>query len=152
MIIGDWVALDQGQGESAIGQIMAFKGKDAVVALGGISSTIKVNRLQKVHAPKQEKQKISALQGIDFNDRMAQFSITLDVRGKRGEEVFVILDRYMNDALLLGSNEIKILHGKGDGILRNLVREQLKRYNQIKTFEDEHADRGGAGVTIVTFK
>ena len=152
MVIGDWVALDQGQGESAIGQIMAFKGKDAVVALGGISSTIKVNRLQKVHAPKQEKQKISALQGIDFNDRMAQFSITLDVRGKRGEEVFVILDRYMNDALLLGSNEIKILHGKGDGILRNLVREQLKRYNQIKSFEDEHADRGGAGVTIVTFK
>ena len=102
--------------------------------------------------PKQEKQKISALQGIDFNDRMAQFSITLDVRGKRGEEVFVILDRYMNDALLLGSNEIKILHGKGDGILRNLVREQLKRYSQIKSFEDEHADRGGAGVTIVTFK
>jgi DNA mismatch repair protein MutS2 len=58
----------------------------------------------------------------------------------------------MNDALLLGSNEIKILHGKGDGILRNLVREQLKRYSQIKSFEDEHADRGGAGVTIVTFK
>jgi DNA mismatch repair protein MutS2 len=83
---------------------------------------------------------------------MAQFSITLDVRGKRGEEVFVILDQYMNDALLLGSNEIKILHGKGDGILRNLIREQLKRYNQIKSFEDEHADRGGAGVTIVTFK
>ena len=58
----------------------------------------------------------------------------------------------MNDALLLGSNEIKILHGKGDGILRNLVREQLKRYSQIKSFEDEHADRGGAGVTIVKFK
>ena len=152
MAIGDWVALDQGQGESAIGQIMAFKGKDVVVALGGISSTIKVNRLQKVHAPKQEKQKISSLQGIDFNDRMAQFSITLDVRGKRGEEVFVILDQYMNDALLLGSNEIKILHGKGDGILRNLIREQLKCYSQIKSFVDEHADRGGAGVTIVTFK
>jgi DNA mismatch repair protein MutS2 len=83
---------------------------------------------------------------------MAQFSITLDVRGKRGEEVFVILDQYMNDALLLGSNEIKILHGKGDGILRNLIREQLKRYSQIKSFVDEHADRGGAGVTIVTFK
>jgi DNA mismatch repair protein MutS2 len=83
---------------------------------------------------------------------MAQFSITLDVRGKRGEEVFVILDQYMNDALLLGSNEIKILHGKGDGILRNLIREQLKRYSQIKSFEDEHADRGGAGVTLVTFK
>jgi DNA mismatch repair protein MutS2 len=152
MAIGDWVALDQGQGESAVGQVLAFKGKDVVVALGGISSTIKVNRLQKIHAPKQEKQKISALQGIDFNDRMAQFSITLDVRGKRGEEVFVILDQYMNDALLLGSNEIKILHGKGDGILRNLIREQLKRYNQIKSFVDEHADRGGAGVTIVTFK
>lgn len=152
IVVGDWVAIKNENGESAVGQVLTFKGKDAVVALGEISTIIKVNRLQKVQAPKQEKQKISALQGIDFNDRMAQFSITLDVRGKRGEEVFVILDQYMNDALLLGSNEIKILHGKGDGILRNLIRDQLKRYHQIKSINDEHADRGGAGVTIVIFK
>ena len=75
-----------------------------------------------------------------------------DVRGKRGEEVYVILDQYMNDALLLGVPEVRILHGKGDGILRNLVKEQLKRYREVKLVQDEHADRGGAGISIVTFK
>jgi DNA mismatch repair protein MutS2 len=92
------------------------------------------------------------MQGIDLNNRMANFTLTLDVRGKRGEEVYVVLDQFLNDALLLGVPEIRILHGKGDGILRNLVKEQLKRYTQIKSVQDEHADRGGAGITIVTFK
>jgi DNA mismatch repair protein MutS2 len=82
---------------------------------------------------------------------MAHFSQTLDLRGKRGEEVYGILDHYLNDALLTGAIEIKILHGKGDGILRNLVREQLRRYPQVRKFEDEHADRGGAGITVVNF-
>ena len=92
------------------------------------------------------------MRGIDMNDRMAQFSLTLDIRGKRGEEVYNLVDQYLNDAILLGSNEVKILHGKGDGILRNLIREQLKRYSQVKSVQDEHADRGGAGISIVTFK
>ena len=83
---------------------------------------------------------------------MAQFSLTLDLRGKRGEEVWVSLDQYINDVLLLGAPEVRILHGKGDGILRNLVREQLKRYAQIKQVQDEHADRGGAGISVVTMK
>jgi len=64
------------------------------------------------------------MQGIDLNNRMASFTLTLDVRGKRGEEVYVLLDQFLNDALLLGVPEIRILHGKGDGILRNLVKEQ----------------------------
>jgi DNA mismatch repair protein MutS2 len=131
---------------------MELKGKDAVVALGGIRSTIKLNRLEQVKAPKTEKSTRTAMRGIDMNDRMAHFGLTLDVRGKRGEEVYVILDQYMNDALLLGVPEVRILHGKGDGILRNLVKEQLKRYREVKLVQDEHADRGGAGISIVTFK
>lgn len=150
--IGHWVAIENGQEEATIGQVLELKGKDAVIALGGIRSTIKLSRLQRVASPKQEKIRPMGMRGIDLNDRMAQFTMTLDIRGKRGEEVFNLLDQYMNDAILLGSNEVKILHGKGDGILRNLIREQLKRYSQVKSVQDEHADRGGAGITIVNFK
>ncbi len=150
--VGHWVAIENGQSEPTIGQVLEFKGKDAVVALGGIRTTVKMNRLLRVVAPKKEKSSPMAMQGIDLNDRMATFTLTLDVRGKRGEEVFVLLDQFLNDALLLGVPEIRILHGKGDGILRNLVKEQLKRYTQIKSAQDEHADRGGAGITIVLFK
>ena len=150
--VGSWVRIKQSDGEGAVGEVMELKGKDAVVALGGIRTTIKLNRLEQVKAPKAEKSTRTAMRGIDINDRMAHFALTLDVRGKRGEEVYVILDQYMNDALLLGVPEVRILHGKGDGILRNLVKEQLKRYREIKLVQDEHADRGGAGISIVTFK
>lgn len=150
--VGDWVAIQDGGSEPTIGQVLEIKGKDALLALGSISSTIKLKRLQKVQAPKSEKTKTSPLKGIDINDRMAQFSLTLDLRGKRGEEVWVSLDQYINDVLLLGAPEVRILHGKGDGILRSLVREQLKRYAQIKQVQDEHADRGGAGISVITMK
>jgi DNA mismatch repair protein MutS2 len=150
--VGSWVAIKQADGEGAVGQVLELKGKDAVVALGSIRSTIKLNRLEKAATPKAEKATRVAMKGIDMNSRMAQFTLTLDVRGKRGEEVYVILDQYMNDAILLGVPEVHILHGKGDGILRALVKEQLKRYREIKSVQDEHADRGGAGISIIQFK
>ena len=150
--VGSWVAIKQADGEGAVGQVLELKGKDAVVALGSIRSTIKLNRLEKTATPKAEKATRVAMKGIDMNSRMAQFSLTLDVRGKRGEEVYVILDQYMNDAILLGVPEVHILHGKGDGILRALVKEQLKRYREIKSVQDEHADRGGAGISIIQFR
>ncbi|RXK52539.1 endonuclease MutS2 [Aquirufa rosea] len=150
--MGDWVAIQDGSAEPTVGQVLEIKGKDALIALGSIRSTLKLKRLQKVQAPKTEKVKTLPMKGIDINDRMAQFSLTLDLRGKRGEEVWVSLDQYINDALLLGAPEVRVLHGKGDGILRNLVREQLKRYAQIKHVQDEHADRGGAGISVVTMR
>jgi DNA mismatch repair protein MutS2 len=149
--VGDWVLIDNGAHEATLGQVLELKTKDAVVALGGIKSTVKRNRLTKAKAPKQEKKKYSVSSGLDITSKMAHFSINLDLRGKRGEEVYGILDHYINDALLTGATEVKILHGKGDGILRNLVREQLRRYPQVRKFEDEHADRGGAGITVVNF-
>jgi DNA mismatch repair protein MutS2 len=148
--VNDWVLIDNGNGEPTMAQVLEVKSKDALVALGAIKSTVKLNRLTKVKAPKQEKKKYSASTGIDLNAKMAHFSLTLDLRGKRGEEVYGMLDHYLNDALLTGATEVKILHGKGDGILRNLVREQLRRYPQVRKFEDEHADRGGAGITVVS--
>lgn len=144
--IGDWVELESG----GYGQVLAVKGKDLEVVMGSIKTFVKKNKLTKIKAPKQEKNTFSS-KGMDINSKMANFKIDLDIRGKRGEEVFGILDSYVNDAILVGAMEIRIVHGKGDGILRKLVREHLRNYKQVKKIYDEHPDRGGAGVSIVQF-
>jgi DNA mismatch repair protein MutS2 len=87
-----------------------------------------------------------------MNEKMSNFSFNLDLRGKRGDEALNEVDNLMNDALLLSYPELRIVHGKGDGILRVLIRNHLKKYKEVQSMADEHADRGGAGVTIVLMK
>jgi len=70
----------------------------------------------------------------------------------RAEEVIPALESFLDDAVLLGANELRILHGKGEGVLRKLVREHLARNPAVASVADEHADRGGAGVSVVRLK
>ncbi len=141
------------KGQEAIGEVIALKGKDVEVAIGLLKTNIKLNRLEKVskktfkEATKESPK--ARLVGMDMNEKMANFSFNLDIRGKRAEEAIPALDSLMDDAIMLGYPELRIVHGKGDGILRTLVRNHLKSYKQVNRFEDEHADRGGHGVTIV---
>jgi len=87
-----------------------------------------------------------------MNEKLSQFSFNLDIRGKRGDEALTLVDNLLDDAILLGYPQLRIVHGKGDGILRNLIKNHLKSYKQIKSLSDEHADRGGQGVTLVDLK
>ncbi|SOE22422.1 DNA mismatch repair protein MutS2 [Spirosomataceae bacterium TFI 002] len=149
--VGSFVRIKDNE---AIGEVLRVRGKDIEIAIGQLKTNVKINRLEKISKKTfkegtGETPKPKRLGGIDLNEKMANFSFNLDIRGKRGEEALVELDNLMNDALLLGYPELRILHGKGDGILRNLVRSHLKGYKQVAKMEDEHADRGGHGVTIV---
>ncbi|UBM58343.1 Smr/MutS family protein [Marinilongibacter aquaticus] len=143
-------------GQETIGEVISIKGKDVEMAVGQLKTKIKLNRLEKVSKKAfKEATKESPsvkLGGVDLNEKMANFSFNLDIRGKRAEEAIHALDSLMDDAIVLGYPELRIVHGKGDGILRNLVRTHLKSYKQVNGFEDEHADRGGHGVTIVKLK
>jgi DNA mismatch repair protein MutS2 len=77
--------------------------------------------------------------------------MTLDLRGKRVDEAFPELQQYIDDAILLSVKEVRILHGKGTGTLREITREYLRSVKEVKSFQDEHVERGGAGITVVTF-
>jgi DNA mismatch repair protein MutS2 len=90
--------------------------------------------------------------GIDLTEKMANFNYQIDLRGKPAEIALSEVDKLIDDAILAGYNELRILHGKGDGILRKLVREHLRTYPQVASFTSEHADRGGDGITIVKMK
>lgn len=142
-------------GQETIGEVLTIRGKDAEVAIGSLKTNIKMNRLEKV-SRKEFKEATKAatsvsprVGGLDMIEKSQQFSFNVDIRGKRGEEAVTEVDQVLNDALLLGFSEIRIVHGKGDGILRNVVRTHLKSYRQVKSMKDEHADRGGQGVTLV---
>jgi DNA mismatch repair protein MutS2 len=144
-------------GQTAIGEVISLKGKDVEIRIGDLKSNIKLNRLEKVSnrtykEATGEKKLKTASKGVDLNERMMNFSFNLDIRGKRGEEALGILDQFMDNAIMLGYDELRVVHGKGDGILRTMVRNHLRGYSHVAGMQDEHPDRGGAGVTIVKLK
>ena len=149
---GDFVRI---KGQEALARVTGINGKDAEILLGELKSNVRLNRLEKVSRKEyrsSQRESTKSLKGVDLNERMAEFSFNLDIRGKRGEEALVAVDNLLDDAILLGYPQLRIVHGKGDGILRNLVRNHLKQYKQVARMYDEHADRGGQGVTIIEMK
>jgi DNA mismatch repair protein MutS2 len=88
----------------------------------------------------------------DLNQKLAHYQLTLDLRGKRADEALSLLQRYIDDAILLNMNEVRILHGKGNGILRQITRDYLRSIKEIKKYQDAPMESGGTGITVVTFK
>ncbi len=140
-------------GQDSSGIVLTVKGKNATVQFGDLKSTLAVTRLEKLGgkaAAEVSRKPVST--GIRLHEKQAQFNPTLDIRGRRVEEVIPELEQFLDNAILLGHGEIKILHGKGEGVLRKVVREQLRKYKQVASAGDEHVDRGGDGITVVVLK
>ena len=88
----------------------------------------------------------------DLQSKLASFSLTLDLRGERVNEALALLQRYIDDAILLSISEVRILHGKGNGVLRQVTRDYLRSVKEVKKVADENLEHGGAGITVVVFK
>jgi DNA mismatch repair protein MutS2 len=140
-------------GQEGSGIILSIQGKNATVQFGLMKSVTNINKLEKITAA-VEKEIGARLRaaGINVLEKRANFNPTLDIRGKRVEEVTGILEQFLDTALLLGQGELKILHGKGEGVLRKVVRDHLKHYKEVATVADEHIERGGDGITVVVLK
>lgn len=141
-------------GQDAIGTVMELKGKQALVELGELTSWIALTKLEKIKGyvttqPTVSKPRSS---GLSVQDKRATFNAILDVRGKRVEEALPELDQFIDTAILLGYGEVRILHGKGEGILRSVIRDHLRKYKQVAAVSDEHVERGGAGISVVVLK
>jgi DNA mismatch repair protein MutS2 len=148
---GDSVRLPE---QEVSGTIISIKGKKAVVQFGDLRSTLEIQKL--VHSHSANLPVATPIRskgsGLDLTGRQSQFTGTLDIRGKRVDEVLPLFERFMDDAIILGYREVSILHGKGEGVLRSVIRDQLKMIRDVASVHDEHADRGGAGVTRVLLK
>jgi DNA mismatch repair protein MutS2 len=144
---GDWVKLID---SDTSGQVIEIIKDNVVIAIGNLRTVAKKKRVVKVSksaVPKEIRKNVSSYTGD-----MSSFSPEIDVRGMRTEDALGAIERLFDRALMMGFNNLKILHGKGDGILRKMIRQYLKKYDQIDRLEDEHADRGGDGITYVYFK
>lgn len=146
--VGAAVQLD---GQLVDGQVMELKKTKALVAFGDIQSWVDINKLE-VIAKKQTKSVRQTITGFDVNAKMQGFQTELNLIGVRGEEAMKLLQEYMDDAYLLGFKQVRIVHGKGYGILRKMVREYLRKSKQVEFVTDEHVELGGDGVSLVTLR
>jgi DNA mismatch repair protein MutS2 len=144
---GDWVKLTDSE---TTGQVIEIIKENVVIAIGDLRTVAKKKRVIKVSkssVPKEIRRNFSS----QTND-LASFSPEIDVRGQRTEDALHAIEKLFDRALMMGFNSLKIIHGKGDGILRKMIRQYLKKYEQVDRMEDEHADRGGDGITYVYLK
>jgi DNA mismatch repair protein MutS2 len=152
---GDYVKVKD---SGAVGEIVKLKEKEAEIMIGSLRSTVKLNRLIKISRKEfrntigEDFLSVSENKSFSYLSKSETFSPALDIRGMRGEEALIEVTQFMDNALILNANDLKIVHGKGDGILRTLIRDHLRHYKQVVSLKDEHADRGGAGVTIIKLK
>ncbi|NOW95165.1 endonuclease MutS2 [Mucilaginibacter sp. SG564] len=144
---GDWVKLTDSE---TTGQVIELIKDNVVIAIGDLRTVAKKKRVVKVSkssVPKDIRRNFSS----HTND-LASFSPEIDVRGMRTEDALHAIEKLFDRALMMGFNNLKIIHGKGDGILRKMIRQYLKKYDQVDRLEDEHADRGGDGITYAYLK
>ena len=149
--VGDFVKM---KGQDIPGEITEIKGNAATVVFNHITIKVSTNKLfsiesdlKEITTPGSHRSQNQIINEI--NARMANFKLSIDIRGKRAEEAETEVKKYIDDAILLSIPEITILHGKGDGILRNIIRELLRSIPEVIHYEDEHIERGGHGITII---
>ena len=143
-------------GQDMVGVVQSVKGKKAQVAFGQILTTVDRKLLTVVSNSEFREatrpQTARTVVSVDISARKLNFRDHIDVRGMRAAEALDAVQDFVDDALMVGVGSVSILHGKGTGALKEEIRRYLRTVPEVESAKDEHADRGGAGITIVTFK
>jgi DNA mismatch repair protein MutS2 len=145
---GTWVVLN---GQTQSGEVVEVSKGRALVAFGDLRSWVPLQKLSVV-VPATKVNQSAKNASVDLNEKMKHFSSEINLIGVRGEDAMKQLQQYMDDAFVLGFKQFRIVHGKGYGILRKLIREYLKASKLVESYQDEHIELGGDGVTIVKLK
>ena len=158
---GDTVRI---KGTKSVGTIDSIdgNGKMAVVIFGDMRTKMRTERLEHADAPVASPDTSSANKHANLlnvslekttretiDNRRSSFRQEIDVRGMRGDEAMNAVQYFIDDAILVGVTQVRILHGKGNGILRQLIRQYLNTVPNVLSARDEHVQFGGAGITVV---
>ncbi|MEM6801681.1 MAG: endonuclease MutS2 [Bacteroidota bacterium] len=144
---GDWVLIHS---SNTRGILAEKKGKHAVVEVGELRMSLKSNQISKLYVPKEKKKKVLSSSRLTSGVKHAKTE--LDLMGMRVEEAIPALDKMIDDARYAGLSQIRILHGKGTGVLREVIRKHLLDFNFVKSVKDAPIEFGGSGWTICEFK
>jgi len=137
----------------AAGEIIEIKDKMVQVETGSLRFFVPIDKIERI-TRSDLKKSLRSNQVYRENDpgivqRNINFKPEIDIRGVRGEEAINQVRDLIDNALIVQHRNLRILHGKGNGILRQLVRQYLATVDVVKTFRDEHVEFGGAGITVV---
>ena len=147
---GDTVRI---KGTTTVGTIESIQDKNVVVIFGGLRSTTAIKKIEHATPPKKEEPRPYMTVGKQtretIDSKKLNFKQDLDVRGMRGEEALNAVMYFIDDATLAGMSRVRILHGTGTGILRQLIRQYLATVPAVTSYKDEHVQFGGAGITVV---
>ena len=158
--VGDTVRI---KGLTTIGKVESIDGKMATVIFGDMRTKMRAERLEhaeesKIQISKQEERNTNIVGAYGnaskdtrnvIDNRKLNFKQDIDIRGMRGDEAINAVTYFIDDAILVGVSRVRILHGTGTGILRQLIRQYLATIPNVAHFRDEHVQFGGAGITVV---
>ena len=143
------------EGQEIPGVVQMIKGKKAQVAFGQMIMMVEMSRLKAVSSAEFKRatrpETARTVVSVDIRERKLNFKDNIDVRGMRAVEALAAVEDLVDDALMVGVSSVTILHGKGTGALKEEIRRYLRTVPNVAKIADDHADRGGAGITIVTF-
>ncbi|PZX13812.1 DNA mismatch repair protein MutS2 [Breznakibacter xylanolyticus] len=151
---GDSVKLP---GQEIPGEILEIQGNTATVAFGNLKTSVKINKLTRISKSNYKKEVRQAQESFSselserIRNKKLNFKADIDVRGMRADEALQAVMSHIDDAIICETSSLKILHGKGDGILRKMIRDYLASVKEVRSCRDEHVQFGGSGITIVEF-
>ena len=147
---GDYVKI---AGTDTVAQVTEIRGKKVQIISGSLKMNVDISMTEPVTDEEQKKAASAGTkpQKIDWSltTRRNQFNPEIDVRGLRTEEALQVVQEFIDTALMIQYRNLRILHGKGNGILRQMIRQYLESTGAVKSAMDEHVERGGAGITLV---
>ncbi|MDR2272150.1 MAG: endonuclease MutS2 [Sphingobacterium sp.] len=143
LTIGDWVQIIDNGAEA---QVVEIAKNNVILAMGELRTVQKRKNVIKLEGRENKKSAKSLSKSLSTGT-VADFNPELDLRGMRTEDALNELEKVLDRAVMVGYPSLKIIHGKGDGILRKFIRDYLRKYSHVSRFEDEHQDRGGDGIT-----
>ena len=147
---GDYVRIT---GTDTVGEVTEIRGKKIQIVSGSLKMSVDIDRTEPMDASAYLKKaaKNRPQQKVDWslNTRRNQFHPEIDVRGMRTEEALQVVQEFIDTAMMIQFRQLRILHGKGNGILRQMIRQYLQSTGAVKSAIDEHVERGGAGITLV---
>lgn len=146
--IGDLVRLEDA---STTGELKEINGNQAVVSAGGLRLKTNYKKLVKVEDASKRKKKQKIKVNIEGGNRYKVVKPQLNIRGMRGNEAMKEVQHYLDNAIAAGRSDVQIIHGKGKGILKQLVHEYLDNRSEVKDYEMAPIEQGGAGCTVVKF-
>jgi len=150
--VGDKVRLKD---NDMVGEVTQISSKAISVAVGSIVSKIAPSKVEKISNQQFKDRSRATFRPVNrfddsaIRDRKLNFKPSIDIRGERLQSALEIVQRFIDDATMVSVGEVTILHGKGNGVLREEIRKYLRTVPAVKSCADEDVTRGGAGITVV---